>query len=98
MNSFANFEIDLLIADAKVQEHHILYHGDELSYSIKGGGGTNFENIFIYINENIDKVNLLLYFTDGFGKFLEDEGNFDTIWIFTDDVSNVPFGRSILLK
>ena len=32
MNSFENFEIDLLIADAKVQEHHILYPG--MSYHI----------------------------------------------------------------
>jgi predicted metal-dependent peptidase len=98
MNSFPNFEIDLLIADAKVQEHHILYPGDELSYNIKGGGGTNFENTFKYIDENIDELNLLLYFTDSFGKYPEDEGNFDTIWILTDDASNVPFGRIILLK
>ena len=47
MNTFTNFQIDLLIADAKVLEHHILYAGDELSYNIKGGGGTNFENTFI---------------------------------------------------
>ena len=98
MNSFTNFEIDLLIADAKVQEHHILYAGDELSYTIKGGGGTNFENTFIYIDENIDEINLLLYFTDGFGKFPLEERNFETVWVLTEDNIEIPFGRKLILK
>jgi predicted metal-dependent peptidase len=98
MNTFSNFEIDLLIADAKVQEHYILYAGDELSYDIKGGGGTNFENTFIYIDENIEDVTLLLYFTDGFGKFPNDESNFDTVWILTKEEIDVPFGRVLYLK
>ena len=96
MNSFENYEIDLLVADAKVHEHHILYPGDELSYTLKGGGGTNFENTFEYINENIDEVNLLLYFTDGFGKFPENESSYETVWVLTDEVE-VPFGRRIFL-
>ena len=96
MNTYENFEIDLLVADAKVHEHHILYPGDELSYTLKGGGGTNFENTFEYINENIDEVNLLLYFTDGFGKFPEDEAFFETVWVLSDEVE-VPFGRTIFI-
>jgi predicted metal-dependent peptidase len=98
MNSFANFEIDLLIADAKVQEHHILYAGDELSYTIKGGGGTNFENTFIYIDENINDVNLLLYFTDGFGKYPKEEPIFETLWILTKNEVDIPFGRRLFLN
>ncbi|MEA3512590.1 MAG: VWA-like domain-containing protein, partial [Campylobacterota bacterium] len=85
MNSFENFEIDLLVADAKVQEHHILYPGDELICSLKGGGGTNFENTFEYVYDNIDSVTLMLYFTDGFGTFPKDEPPFETIWIVTND-------------
>ncbi len=97
MSSFANYEIDLLIADAKVHEHHILYAGDKLSHAIKGGGGTNFENTFIYIEENILDVTLLLYFTDGFGKFPQEEPSFETIWVLTDDIE-IPFGRVINLN
>lgn len=96
MNSFSNYEIDLLVADTKVHEHHILYPGDELSYTLKGGGGTNFENTFMYIDENIDDVNLLLYFTDGFGKFPEEESYFETVWVLSDNLE-VPFGRTIYL-
>lgn len=96
MNSFENFEIDLLVADAKVHEHHILYAGDELSYTLKGGGGTNFENTFKYVDENIDEVNLLLYFTDGFGKFPQEEPTYESVWVLSEDIE-VPFGRKLLL-
>ena len=97
MNSFENFEIDLLIADAKVQEHHILYPGDELEYTIKGGGGTNFEETFKYIDENIDGVTLMLYFTDGLGKFPEDEPIYDVVWVVPKEEIEFPFGSVICL-
>lgn len=97
MNSFKNYEIDLLIADAKVQEHHIMYPGDEIEYTLKGGGGTNFEAVFTYIQENINEINLLLYFTDGLGKYPENESDFDTIWVLTNEEQKVPFGRTIFL-
>jgi predicted metal-dependent peptidase len=96
MNSFENYEIDLLIADAKVHEHHILYPGDLLEYKLKGGGGTNFEETFKYIDENIDNVTLMLYFTDGMGKFPPNETVYDTVWVLTQEVQ-IPFGRFILL-
>ena len=95
MNSFENFEIDLLVADAKVHQHHILYPGDELEYTIKGGGGTNFKNTFDYISDNIDNVTLFLYFTDGFGTFPEDEPYFDVVWVMPNTNVVVPFGRII---
>ena len=96
MNTFKNYEIDLLIADAKVHEHHILYPGDELSYILKGGGGTNFEKTFEYIDENIDDVNLLLYFTDGFGKFPSSQSYFETVWVLSDNI-DMPFGKTIFI-
>lgn len=97
MNSFPSFEIDLLIADAKVHEHHILYPGDELEYTIKGGGGTNFENTFLYVDENIDNITLLLYFTDGLGKFPLDEPNYDVAWVIPQENITISFGRKIII-
>lgn len=98
MNSFENFEIDLIVADAKVHEHHIITPGDELSYTLKGGGGTNFENTFKYIDENIDDVTLLLYFTDGMGNSPKDEPNYECVWAMSENEISVPFGRVVLLK
>ncbi|MEA3353456.1 MAG: VWA-like domain-containing protein [Campylobacterota bacterium] len=97
-NSFENFEIDLLIADAKVHQHHILYPGDEIEYNVKGGGGTNFENTFDYVDENIDAVTLFLYFTDGLGTMPQDEPAYDVVWVMPKDSENIPFGRKILLN
>jgi len=98
MNTFTAFEIDLLVADAKVHEHHILYPGDELEYNIKGGGGTNFENTFTYVDENIDNVTLFLYFTDGLGTFPEDEPLYDVVWVTPKEEQAYPFGRVIYLS
>ena len=98
MNTFTAFEIDLLIADAKVHEHHILYPGDELSYNIQGGGGTNFEETFNYIEQNIDNVSLMLYFTDGMGKFPHDEPMYDVVWVGCDEKMSIPFGRIIVTQ
>ncbi len=98
MNSFENFEIDLLIADAKVQQHHILLPGDILEYDIKGGGGTNFANTFEYIDENINNVTLLLYFTDGIGTFPNEIYDFETIWILNNSEVQTPFGQQILIQ
>jgi len=97
MNTFVDFEIDLLIADAKVHEHHVLYAGDELEYTIKGGGGTNFEETFRYIDENINHVTLFLYFTDGFGKMPQDEPMYDVVWVCDNKQALFPFGRVLSL-
>lgn len=99
INSFENFEIDLLIADAKVQEHHVLYPGDILEYTIKGGGGTRFDTTFEYIDKNLNAPKLVLYFTDAYGTFGEYEPDYDLIWILTNDANpNIPYGRKLYLK
>jgi predicted metal-dependent peptidase len=98
MNTFPSFEIDLLVADAKVHEHHILYPGDEIEYTLKGGGGTNFETTFNYIENNIDNVNLMLYFTDTFGTFPNEEPYYDVIWACPNKEAQIPFGRLVLLE
>ena len=97
LNQFENFEIDLLIADTKVHEHHIIYPGDAIEYNIKGGGSTNFEETFNYIDENINDVTLMLYFTDGLGKFPIDEPFYDVVWVMPKEGQNIPFGRVINL-
>ena len=98
MNSFENFEIDLLIADAKVQEHYVLYPGDEINYRIKGGGGTRFDTTFEYIDENLNTPKLILYFTDGCGSFGEFEPDYDVVWVLCRNGNkNIPFGTIIEL-
>ena len=96
MLSISNYEIDIIVADAKVHSHDTFYEGDELLYTLKGGGGTDFRPVFEYIEQNLYNTSLLLYFTDLDGEFPKEEPLFDVVWISPKD-KDVPFGTVIQL-
>lgn len=94
MLSISNYEIEIIVADAKVQSHETFYDGDELTCKLQGGGGTDFRPVFDYIGQNLYDTALLLYFSDLDGIFPKDEPLFDVVWI-APKKSAVPFGRII---
>ena len=96
MLSIPSFEINLLVADAKVQSHEIFYEGDRLGYSLKGGGGTDFRPVFEYVDLNLYDTSLLLYFTDLDGFFPKEEPLFEVVWVSVNE-KEIPFGRLIVL-
>ena len=96
MSTIPNYEIDLLVCDDKINEHKVFYSGDILEVDIKGGGGTDFRPVFKYIDENLQDIKLLLYFTDLDGFFPKDEPNYDLKWIAPKE-SVAPFGEVIVL-
>jgi predicted metal-dependent peptidase len=95
MDIFESYQIDLIMADAKVQSHDIYHKGDLFNGIIKGGGGTSFNVVFDYIEQNIAQTSLLLYFTDGAALF-PPEPFFDIIWVLEKDI-NIPYGEKIIL-
>jgi predicted metal-dependent peptidase len=97
MQSYPNYEIDLLTADAKVQSHRVFLPGEVLEYEVSGGGGTDFRPVFEYIDQQINYPTLLLYFTDGMGTFPEMEPAYDVMWIMPEEVE-VPFGEVMVLE
>jgi predicted metal-dependent peptidase len=97
MESFKSYEIDLIECDAKIQEHHLFYPGDTIEYKDVGGGGTDFRPVFEYVDRHISDVQLLIYFTDGFGTFPEKEPMFDTLWVMPEKVC-VPFGDILTIS
>ena len=96
MLSISNYEIDIIVADAKVHSHDTFYEGDELLYTLKGGGGTDFRPVFEYIGQNLYDTSLLLYFTDLDGVFCKEEPLYEVVWVSAKE-SDVPYGRVILL-
>jgi len=54
---------------------------DALDLDIWGGGGTSFDPIFKYIEENNDDVQALIYMTDGEGRVTHDEPPFPVLWV-----------------
>ncbi|SFZ98554.1 hypothetical protein MNB_SV-5-1537 [hydrothermal vent metagenome] len=97
MQSYPNYEIDLITADAKVQSHELFLPGQDMNYEISGGGGTDFRPVFEYIDQNIDYPTVLLYFTDGMGTFPTAEPSYDTLWIMPEE-KEVSFGEVMVLE
>ena len=97
MQSYPNYEIDVITADAKVQSHKVFLPGESLDYEVSGGGGTDFRPVFVYIDNYINYPTLLLYFTDGQGTFPEQEASYDVMWIMPEEIE-VPFGEVMVLN
>jgi predicted metal-dependent peptidase len=97
MQSYPNYEIDIITADAKVQSHEVFFPGESLNYEISGGGGTDFRPVFEYIDSYIDYPTLLLYFTDGMGTYPNGDVNYDVLWIMPEE-KDVPFGEVVTLN
>jgi len=97
MQSYPNYEIDVITADAKIQSHKVFLPGESLDYEVSGGGGTDFRPVFEYIDTTIDYPTLLLYFTDGMGTFPDVEASYDVLWVMPAE-SEVPFGEVMVLE
>ncbi len=97
MQSYGNYEIDLISADTKVHDHTTYLPGERLAYTLKGGGGTDFRPVFAYIDRHIDYLTLLLYFTDGMGTFPDVEPTYDVMWVMPE-AKEVPFGEVLQIQ
>lgn len=86
-------KIHLVWCDAKV--HHV----DEIDCSSylgglkpHGGGGTAFEPVFTWIDENNVVPDALVYLTDGMGSFPKSAPNYPVVWGSIYEQSKYPFG------
>ncbi|MCK4974388.1 MAG: hypothetical protein KAR81_03975, partial [Sulfurimonas sp.] len=96
MNTIQNYQIDLLVCDEKIQSHKTFYSGDILEADLKGGGATDFRPVFDFIQDDLEDVKLLLYFSDLDGKFPHVHPSYDVKWIAPKEL-DVPFGEIIVL-
>ncbi len=94
---YPNYEIDIITADAKIHSHEVFLPGESLNYELSGGGGTDFRVVFEYIDAYIDYPTILLYFTDGMGRFPQSEPSYDLLWIMPSQVE-VPFGEVVEIE
>lgn len=89
-------DIDIIECDAEVQRCVTLRKGRKYDYKFKGRGGTDFIPVFDYIAEKRMRPDVLIYLTDGEGRFPEHGGRFSTVWTIVDNPNKeVPFGRTI---
>lgn len=87
--------LHMILSDAGVQSYKIYGKGDRLdNIEFKGRGGTRFEPVFEYVEENNIRPQCLIYFTDMCGSFPEHAPDYPTLWVATtDDIA--PFGETI---
>jgi len=97
MNLVSNYQIELLVCDDKVHSHKTFYSGEALEVELKGNGGTDYRPAFKYVEENLDDVKLLLYFTDLEGMFPKKRPNYEVKWVSSKE-SEFEFGELLLLQ
>ncbi|MBT5231093.1 MAG: hypothetical protein HOM11_12545 [Methylococcales bacterium] len=68
-----------------------------LPEEIKGGGGTNFNPVFNWVDDQGITPDLLLFFTDANGKFPELEPAYPVLWLVKGK-HTTPFGQRVQLN
>jgi len=64
---------------------------------IQGGGGTDFRPVFKWLDEQGQRPELLVYFTDAQGQFPQFEPNYPVIWLVKGK-DPVPWGQRVQLN
>ena len=66
---------------------------------IGSGGGTDFSSVFQYIKEKRIYPNILVFFTDGYGRSPEKAPGYPVLWLLTNEgEAPVPWGFKIKMK
>lgn len=93
--SFANIRMTIIVCDCKVKGVYELNNSSDLSQiQIKGYGGTDFRPVYDWLEKNKPTAKLLIYFTDGYGEYPNNE-IVKTLWVLPRDY-DVPFGEKIV--
>lgn len=104
-----NLSIVMIDCDTEVQNIDIINNGEKPYYDVSerlrmGGGGTSFVPVFDWVEQaelegTITKPDLLIYFTDLYGTFPNEEPDYPTFWLTTTSdmkqLIKVPFGEII---
>lgn len=65
---------------------------------IEGRGGTSFKPVFEYFNSNHTQFAGLIYFTDGFAPYPNQEPKFPVMWIYPPRHDKCSWGKTISIE
>lgn len=88
--------VHVLYFDAAVQKVEVYEFGQPISLAPKGGGGTEFEPVFEYLDEHHIAPHALVFLTDLCGSFPENEPSYPVIWASTEH-GEPPFGSVVYM-
>ncbi len=97
--------VHVFYVDCRLHGHEVFERGEEITFTPKGGGGTDFRPAFEYMDrENIDPK-CLIYFTDLYCNRYPAEPDFPVLWaVFNpwggegNSVYRAPFGETVGLS
>jgi len=82
----------LIYCDARVAA---VYDLEDVEHSIPaGGGGTAFEPVFEWVEENLEECAGVAYLTDLMGSFPKEQPHYPTLWVSTWKQGEAPFGTT----
>ena len=104
-------ELNGILDMVRPERVHVIYCDAEVNHTeeftpdqypvkleCKGGGGTDFEPAFTYINENISDIQCAIYLTDMMGNFPKTEPDYPTMWVSNSNIDEAPFGQVVQLS
>lgn len=65
--------------------------------TVKGKGGTDFNPVFNWLDKQLLKPDLLIYFTDAVGNYPDKRPAFETLWLVKGS-AEIPWGQRIQLN
>lgn len=88
------YRVRIIECDAEVHRCYEVKNEKQVETKVCGRGGTAFKPVFKYIKEELKcNLDLLIYFTDGFGENEIDEKykpkGYKLMWILTDNKKNL---------
>jgi predicted metal-dependent peptidase len=103
MDQYEDFKINLWCFDTDIYNHKVITHDEAhelVDYEPQGGGGTDFEANWRFMEENGIQPKKFIMFTDGYpcGGW-GDEDYCDTIFIVKgNEQAEAPFGQTVIYE
>ena len=101
LNSFGQYELTVICCDAKIQSVETFspenpFDGKKVKFA--GCGGTSFKPVFDYVGKKLSDVQILIYFTDGFGDDPK-KPPYPVMWVITPNGENrIPWGYEVKME
>lgn len=90
----------LFVADVDTEIHdRVKEYGpyDTPEFTYKGRGGTSFEPVFKWVEENNIQLDALVYLTDGYASWPKDVPNYPVLWCITNHDVIPEWGEHLIL-
>lgn len=99
MACIKGWTLHVMGCDADVHGYEVVQYPDSLDFKqvCKGRGGTSFKPVFEKVAEEGLTPACLIYLTDTYGDFPDDEPGYPVLWIINNTEGKVPWGRSARL-